>query len=238
MPLPDGARLYKPDNLQSQGPSSEPQPLEFQGKVYLPGANSHWKANYPEGPDRLAAANRIHVARNRIRYRRFATDFPYKERGNIWTGTLTGSFTERKVYVVQTNPKVVERCILMTSDPGDLVLDPTCGSGTTALCAEQWGRRWITIDTSRVALTLAKHRLMTAKFDYYKLRDLDARDVERNPGGPWISETDEAGRPTGGPTTFRCRKVPHVTLRSIARNASLTPSSRSTSQSCPAPWSA
>ena len=221
MPLPDGARLYKPDNLQSQGPSSEPQPLEFQGKVYLPGANSHWKANYPEGPDRLAAANRIHVARNSIQYRRFATDFPYKERGNIWTDTLTGSFTERKVYVVQTNPKVVERCILMTSDPGDLVLDPTCGSGTTALCAEQWGRRWITIDTSRVALTLAKHRLMTAKFDYYKLRDLDARDVERNPGGPWISETDEAGRPTGGPTTFRCRKVPHVTLRSIARNASL-----------------
>ena len=127
------------------------------------------------------------------------------------------------MYVVQTNPKVVERCILMTSDPGDMVLDPTCGSGTTALCAERWDRRWITIDTSRVALTLAKHRLMTAKFDYYKLRELEAEDMARNPGGPWISDVDEFGQATGDPRTFKCKRAPHITLRSIARNASLDP---------------
>ena len=111
----------------------------------------------------------------------------------------------------------------MTTDPGDLVLDPTCGSGTTAYVAEQWGRRWITIDTSRVALMLAKHRLMTAKFDYYKLRELEAEDLARNPGGPWISEVDEFGQATGDPRTFKCQRVPHITLRSIARNASLDP---------------
>ncbi len=106
-----------------------------------PGANSLWKPGYPEGLERLAAAGRVHVAANSIRYRRFASDFPCKERGNLWTDTLTGSFTGEKMYVVQTNPEVVERCLLMTSDPGDLVLDPTCGSGTTAWCAEKWGRR-------------------------------------------------------------------------------------------------
>ena len=106
MPVPDGARLYSPGDLQSQGASREPQPFEFKGKVYRPGANAHWKPNYPEGLDRLAAADRIHVAANSLRYRRFASDFPYKERGNLWTDTLTGSFTDEKMYVVQTNPKV------------------------------------------------------------------------------------------------------------------------------------
>src|SRR5690606_32941651 len=90
--------------------------------------------------------------------------------GNLWTDTLTGSFTDAKEYVVQTGPKVVERCLLMTTDPGDLVFDPTCGSGTTAFVAEKWGRRWITCDTSRVALTLTKQRLMTASYDYYELK--------------------------------------------------------------------
>ena len=113
--------------------------------------------------------------------------------------------------------------MLMTTEPGDLVLDPTCGSGTTAYVAEQWGRRWITVDTSRVALSLAKHRLMTASFDYYQLRELNAEDVARNPDGTWIAELDAEGRVTGKPMTFRCRTVPHVTLRSIARNASLDP---------------
>ena len=139
--LPDDARLYKPDNLQSQGASREQQPFEFDGRIYRPGANSHWKANYPGGLKRLATDGRIHVASNSIQYRRFASDFPYRERGNFWTDTLTGSFTEEKRYVVQTNTKVIERCLLLTSDPGDLVLDPTCGSGTTAWCAEKWGRR-------------------------------------------------------------------------------------------------
>ena len=206
--LPEGARLYKPDNLQSQGAASGPQPFEFEGKIYRPGANSHWKANYPEGLERLAAADRIHVAANSIQYRRFASDFPYKERGNLWTDTLTGSFTDEKMYVVQTNPKVVERCLLMTSDPGDLVLDPTCGSGTTAWCAEKWGRRWITCDTSRVPVSLARQRLLTATFDYHRLTE-----PERGPAGgfEYRRKRNRKGEEIGG-------IVPHVTLESIAND--------------------
>ena len=208
VPLPADARLYEPDNLQSQGAASEPQPFEFQGKVYRPGANSHWKPNYPDGLERLAAANRIHVAENSIRYRRFASDFPFKERGNLWTDTLTGSFTDAKMYVVQTNPKVVERCLLMTSDPGDLVLDPTCGSGTTAWCAEKWGRRWITCDTSRVPLALARQRLLTSTFDFHRLIDPD-----RGPAGGFVYQRKQnrKGEEVGG-------VVPHITLESIANN--------------------
>ena len=207
-PLPEGARLYKPDNLQGQGASREPQPFEFEDRVYEPRANSHWKANYPAGLERLAAAGRIHVAANSIQYRRFASDFPYKERGNFWTDTLTGSFTDEKIYVVQTNPKVVERCLLMTTDPGDLVFDPTCGSGTTAWCAEKWGRRWITADTSRVPLALARQRLLTSTFDFYRLKE-----PERGPAGgfEYWRRQNRRGEEVGG-------IVPHVTLESIAND--------------------
>jgi len=206
--LPQGARLYEPDNLQSQGAASEPQPFEFDGKVYSPSATSHWKPNYPEGLKRLAKADRLHVAANSIRYRRFASDFPYKERGNLWTDTLTGSFTDEKLYVVQTNPKVVERCLLMTSDPGDLVFDPTCGSGMTAWCAEKWGRRWITCDTSRVPVALARQRLLTATFDYHRLND-----SELGPAGgfEYCRRQNRKGDEVGG-------IVPHVTLESIAND--------------------
>ncbi|MEH2359894.1 site-specific DNA-methyltransferase [Nostoc sp.] len=192
----EGSVLYNPGDLTSQGRSKEPQPFEFQGKVYDPGSNAHWKANYPEGMNKLAIANRIHIAKNSIRYRRYATDFPYQQIGNIWTDTLTGSFTEEKIYAVQTNTKVVERCLLLTTAPGDLVLDITCGSGTTAYVAEQWGRRWITCDTSRVAITLAKQRLMTTSFDYYQLASL-----QEGVGGG-----------------FKYKTVPHITLKSIANN--------------------
>ncbi len=207
-PLPEGARLYKPGDLQSQGAAREPQPFEFEGKVYTPGANSHWKSGYPEGLDRLAAAGRIHVAANSLRYRRFASDFPYKERSNLWTDTLTGSFTNEKMYVVQTNPKVVERCLLMTTDPGDLVLDPTCGSGTTAYCAEKWGRRWITTDTSRVPLALARQRLLTSRFAFYRLKEPD-----RGPAGgfEYRRRQNAKGEEVGG-------IVPHLTLESIAND--------------------
>ena len=172
-PLPHEARLYKPDNIQSQGAASEPQPFEYDGKTYRPSPNSHWKANYPKGMERLAAEGRIHVAKNSIQYRRFHDDFPFQERGNIWTDTITGSFTDEKIYAVQTNTKVIERCLLLATDPGDLVFDPTCGSGTTALVAEQWGRRWITCDTSRVSIALAKRRLMTPVFEFYALAHPD-----------------------------------------------------------------
>ena len=205
-PLPEGARLYSPDNMQSQNAPRKPQPFKFEDKVYRPGANAHWKPNYPDGLERLAAADRIHVAANSLRYRRFASDFPYKERGNFWTDTLTGSFTDEKMYVVQTNPKVVERCLLMTSDPGDLVLDPTCGSGTTAWCAERWGRRWITCDTSRVPVALARQRMLTGTFDFFRLQE-----PERGPAGgfEYRRRQNRKGEEVGG-------IVPHITLESIA----------------------
>jgi len=169
--LPGGARLYKPDNIQSQGAASSPQPFEYEGKTYSPGASSHWKANYPDGMNRLAWAGRIHIAKNSIQYVRYVDDFGWQPYNNTWTDTATGNFTDDKIYVVQTGSKIIERCMLLATDPGDLVLDPTCGSGTTAYIAEQWGRRWITIDTSRVALTLTRQRIMSARYPYYSLVD-------------------------------------------------------------------
>jgi len=206
--LPADARLYKPDNIQSQGASSEPQPFEYLGKTYKPGANSHWKANYPEGMKRLAEAGRIHVAANSIQYVRFADDFPFQQIGSIWTDTATGNFTDDKVYVVQTGFKVIERCMHMTTEPGDLVLDITCGSGTTALVAEQWGRRWITCDTSRVPLALARQRLLTATFPWYRLKE-----HSKGPAGGFVYERKQnrKGEEIGG-------LVPRITLKSIANN--------------------
>ena len=211
-------RRYSSNALFSQkrGPNEH---VALRGSKYPSGGNS-WKISPQRIPSVDSAERILYSAGNRVRYKRYADDFAVVELPNVWTD-LAG--TPDKIYAVQTNPKVIERCLLMTTDPGDLVLDPTCGSGTTAYVAEQWGRRWITVDTSRVALTLAKHRLLTAKFDYYRLRDLNADDVARNPDGTWIAEQDDAGRPTGERRTFDCRTVPHVTLRSIARNPSLDP---------------
>ena len=169
---PDGAKPYNPDNLISQGRASERQPLILRGLKSDPwDRNSHWKANYPDGINRLVRSERVHLASNSFRYRRFHDDFSVQPFSNIWTDTGTGNFTDTKVYIVQSGSKTVERCILMATDPGDLVLDPTCGSGTTAYVAEQWGRRWITIDTSRVALTLARTRLMASRHPWYILAD-------------------------------------------------------------------
>ncbi len=193
--LPENVIVYAADNIKSQGASSQNQVFMFEGKEYEPGAASHWKTSV-EGLERLAKLRRIHTASNSIRYRRFLDDFPYKQITSFWQDTGTGSFTEEKKYVVQTSPKVIARCMLMTTDPGDLVLDITCGSGTTAYVAEQWGRRWIACDTSRVAITLAKQRLMTATFDYYKLAH-----EEQGVGSGVIYKT-----------------VPHITLKSIANN--------------------
>jgi adenine-specific DNA-methyltransferase len=136
--FPEDAHLYSPDNMISQGAAAEPQPFIYEGKDYLPGGNSHWKANYPLGMTRLGFSGRLHTSESSLRFIRFSDDFPVRSRSNIWTDTLTGQFTDDKLYVVQTNAKVIERCLLMTTDPGDLVLDPTCGSGTTAYVAEQW----------------------------------------------------------------------------------------------------
>ncbi len=206
--LPKDVRLYNPDNIQSQGASSDPQPFTFDGKTYLPGGNSHWKAGYPDGMNKLAEAGRIHVAKNSIRYRRFADDFPFQQMGNIWTDTITGNFTDDKVYVVQTGVKVVERCMQMATDPGDLVVDITCGSGTTAYVAEMWGRRWITVDTSRVPVALARQRLLTSTFPWFRLKN-----PTQGPAGGFIYERkrNKKGEEVGG-------LVPRITLKSIAND--------------------
>jgi adenine-specific DNA-methyltransferase len=191
--LPDGGRLYALGDSTSQKPTTV-FPFEFQGKVFNPGKRG-WRTT-KEGMERIVKAERFVAVNDSLRYVQFAEDFPVSPINSLWEDTGTGSFLEDKVYVVQTGVKVVQRCLLMTTDPGDLVLDITCGSGTTAYVAEQWGRRWMTCDTSRVALTLAKQRLMTAVFPYYQL----AHEAE------------------GVDSGFRYTTVPHVTLKSIAKN--------------------
>lgn len=218
--LQSNCKLYKPDNIISQGASSTPQPFKFKNKIYdTINKNSHWKASYPEGMSRLMKANRIHTAKNSIQYIRYNNDFSMSPFGNIWSDTGTGNFTDDKIYIVQTNIKVIQRCILMATDPGDLVLDPTCGSGTTAYVAEQWGRRWITIDTSRVALALARSRIMGARYPYYLLADSpegQAKEAE-------LAQKPVPDRPTYGNIRhgFVYERVPHITLKSIANNAEI-----------------
>ena len=215
MTFPDNYRIYKPDNITSQGnPFVD---FTFEGKNY-----SFRSKTPPQGLARLAKAGRIHKARNSIQYVRYLNDFALVQVSQLWIDTGTGSFTDDKLYVVQTGVKTIQRCILMTTDPGDLVLDPTCGSGTTAYVAEQWGRRWITIDTSRVALALARARLMGARYPYYVLAD--------SPEGR-EKEAELAGRPVAHPPASSCQgrirrgfvyeRVPHITLKSIANNAEI-----------------
>jgi adenine-specific DNA-methyltransferase len=218
--IPLDVRLYKPDNILSQGGSSEPQPVTYCGRTYDSyGKNSNWKANYPDGMYRLVKAGRIHQAANSIQYVRFYDDFAATRIGNIWTDTGTGNFTDDKVYVVQTNTKVISRCILMASDPGDLVLDPTCGSGTTATVAEQWGRRWITIDTSRVALALARVRIMGARYPFYLLADSrEGQAKEASLQGIAPSTKEIFGNIRHG---FVYDRLPQVTLGSIANNVEI-----------------
>ena len=166
--------------------------FDFEGKIYKPGRNKSWRTNL-KGMKILLDRRRLHAPGNKLCFIAHWKDFPVMNITNFWTDTV-GELS--KSYVVQTSLKIIQRCILMTTDPGDLVFDPTCGSGTTAYVAEQWGRRWITCDTSRVALTLAKQRLMTAAFDYYKLA--------------YPNEGVGSG--------FEYKKVPHITLKSIANN--------------------
>lgn len=190
------SKIYSSGALFSPGYSEVgSKPFSFQNQIFNP-SNGHWKTTI-EGMERLKKANRIELSGKTIRYVRYLTDFPVVPLNNLWKDTQT--FTD-KLFVVQTNVKIVQRCLLMTTKPGDLVLDPTCGSGTTAYVAEQFGRRWITIDTSRVAISLARQRILTATFDYYKTKNGDGN----NPSTGFIYET-----------------VPHITLKSIANNVAL-----------------
>jgi adenine-specific DNA-methyltransferase len=185
-------------DLQSQGiRSTGSYPVDFAGKTYTPLQGNHWKVT-EEGMQRLISAERVLPLTTVLRYKRFSSDFPVQNLTDIWTDTSGGAGTN-KVYVVQTASKIVERCMLMATKPGDLVLDPTCGSGTTAYVAEKWGRRWITIDTSRVAIALARQRLLTADFEYYKLND----------------------KSQGIASGLAYKKVPHITLGGIANNTAL-----------------
>lgn len=179
------------------------------GREYSPPGVNSWKTT-PDGMERLKKAGRIFVPANRPCYALFKSDYPMQEITNQWSDTKGAS---EKTYVVQTSNKVVQRCVLMSTDPGDLVLDPTCGSGTTAYVAEQWGRRWITIDTSRVSLALTRMRLMGAKFPYYKLRD-NARADNSAPPRP-SHPARNSNQPSRG---FVLKRIPHVTLGSIAHN--------------------
>lgn len=205
--LPSGGRRCRQVALESANPTF---PFEYQNKVFT----QRWKTNI-SGLQRLGAAERLAVAGIRLNYVRYVDDFPVIPLTDRWESMQIGT---ELLYVVQTSPSAIQNCMLMTTDPGDLVLDPTCGSGTTAYVAEQWGRRWITIDTSRVALALARQRLLTAKFDYYELRPVTNENHRRNPNGSWL--TDPTGQ-HAGPCTFDCKTVPHITLKSIAQNASL-----------------
>ena len=218
--LPKNSRIYKPSTIVSSGGSSTPQPFEFEGKTYNTPPNNHWKASFPDGMNRLVYANRIHKAANSIQYVRFEDDFGYKPLTNLWTDTATGNFTETKTFVVQTSTKVIERCIQLSSDPGDLVLDPTCGSGTTAVSAEKLGRRWITCDTSRVALSLTRTRLISARLPYYLLADSHEGQISTAElNGTMVDTSDTSEDIRKG---FVYKRVPHVTLRAIANSSELT----------------
>lgn len=203
-------------DLTSQTPSRELE-FSYRGKIYNPLPRG-WRTTI-EGMNRLACADRLTQVKNSVRYRQYLKDYPIIPRNNFWGDTGTGSFTEDKTYIVQTSIKVIERCLLMATDPGDLVLDPTCGSGTTAYVAEQWGRRWITIDTSRVALALARARVMGARYSYYLLAD--SKDGQLKEAE--IANTAPSSKPTYGDIRhgFVYERVPHITLKSIANNAEI-----------------
>jgi adenine-specific DNA-methyltransferase len=210
------AGVFRLDNLTSQRPPGS-FPVSVVGRVFGPG-KGFWKTG-EVGMSRLLKAGRVQTAANSLTYVRFLDDFKAQSIGNIWTDTGTGSFTDEKIYVVQSGTKLVQRCLLMSTDPGDLVLDPTCGSGTTAYVAEQWGRRWITIDTSRVALALARARIMGARYPYYLLAD--SRDGQRKEAE--ITRTAPSSQPVRGDIRhgFVYERVPHITLKSIANNAEI-----------------
>jgi adenine-specific DNA-methyltransferase len=220
--LPGDARPYRLDNLTSQSEgrlkgegAASWFSVPFAGREFTPGMKARWKTN-EDGMAHLLLADRIGLAGNTLSYVRYLDDFPAFPLNNSWEDTVVAGFGDPKVYVVQTNTKVVQRCVHMVTDPGDLVIDPTCGSGSTAVVAEQLGRRWIAVDTSRVAMAVVRQRLMGAKYPYFLLAD--------SPEGA-RKESDLIGVPINGSRHghdvrqgFVYRRVPHITLKSIAQN--------------------
>ncbi len=223
--LPAGARVFRPSPMVSQsGGETSAFPVEFEGEKRFP-RSGFWKSNR-EGIQRLIRCNRIVVEGRSIAYVRYLDDFPVFPISSFWDDTWgVQSRSDPKRYVVQTSSQVIERCIQLTTDPGDLVLDPTCGSGTTATVAEQWGRRWITIDTSRVALALARARIMGARYPFYLLADSrEGREKEwQVASGQWSVKPPEPLAPCHNNIRhgFVYERVPHITLKSIANNAEI-----------------
>ena len=206
------------DNLTSQsGGDTTRFTYTLHGKQFKPSSGG-WKTNL-SGMERLDKSDRLYIRTTSMNYVRFLQDFPVIPLGNYWDDTAIAGWSENKVYVVQTARRVIERCVLMATDPGDLVLDPTCGSGTTAYVAEQWGRRWITIDTSRVALALARARIMGARYPYYLLADSREGQLKEAE----ITRSAPSSQPTYGNIAhgFVYERVPHITLKSIANNAEI-----------------
>jgi adenine-specific DNA-methyltransferase len=210
-----GDRPFRYDQLTSQSGVEKTRYPVLLGDVEYRPPTGVWKTSL-EGMERLIAAGRVTPVGKNLTYVRYLEDFPAFPISNLWDDTVTSGFGDPKVYVVQTNTKVVERCLLMTTDPGDVVIDPTCGSGTTAYVAEQWGRRWITIDTSRVALALARQRLMGARFPYYLLRDsVEGRAKETELAATPLAPAEVTNDIRQG---FVYERVQHITLKSIANN--------------------
>lgn len=216
--ISDVDRVLDGTPLVSSGSSKDSAAIDFRGHAYRLPANSHWKTTR-EGIERLKKADRIVQFGNRIEYKMFLGDYGQTPIDNFWMSGGERGFTGSKVYVVQTATDVVERCVLMATDPGDLVIDPTCGSGTTAYVAEQWGRRWITMDTSRVSLALARARIMGARYPFYLL--VDSPEGRRKEAE--VTRSAPSTQPTLGDIRhgFVYERVPHITLKSIANNAEI-----------------
>jgi adenine-specific DNA-methyltransferase len=215
--LPQGAKIFATDSIVSKG-GDDPD-IEFtssKGVIRLScKPNRHWKPG-EKGIKKLWKYNRL-LRQSGLRiYKRYFDDFPFRSLTNIWTDTRGEDDPQ---YVVQTDIKPIERCLLMTTDPGDLILDPTCGSGTTAYVAEQWGRRWITIDTSRVALALARARIMGARYPFYLLAD--SKDGQRKEGEVTQKAPSTAHTYNNIRQGFVYERVPHITLKSIANNTEI-----------------
>lgn len=211
--VPAGAKLFRPDSLTKPGPGSK-YDIDFGGKKYTSG--NRWWGTPKSSMERLLKIGRVRPFGKTLRFLKYLDDFPYKPLNNLWEG-LVGA--KDIVYVVQTNEELVKRCILMSTDPGDIVLDPTCGSGTTAYVAEEWGRRWVTADTSRVALALARSRIMGARYPYFLLADsvsgrLKAGEIK----GEDSSIESARGDLRQG---FVYERVPHITPNVIANNVEI-----------------
>jgi adenine-specific DNA-methyltransferase len=217
VPFPEGQR-FQSSPLMSSGETKGDQGFVLNGVTYFPAKGRHWAVSIGNLP-KIERAGRLYPIGNTLTFKKYLKESPFTPLSNVWIDTMESTFAVQRIYVVQTSTKVVERCILLATDPGDLVLDPTCGAGTTTYVAEQWGRRWITIDTSRVALALARARIMGARYLYYLLADSREGQLKEAE----ITHTAPSSQPVHGSIRhgFVYERVPHITLKSIANNAEI-----------------